>query len=276
MLRKELFNSWWTGKQEDEASVTKEQHKRVKGLLALGYTVVVSDTNLPDKSIKTWMEIAHHAGADFAVQDFRHVPLEVVLQRNSRFEREAAGKRLDQAIIRDKWERFIKGRDLSKTVEWTPKPETGIEPYVQPEYVWNDAAVIVDIDNTLAIMGDRSPYDGEKVHIDTLNEDVATAVDNYRDNSYKVYIVSGRDSKYREVTERWLASKNVKYDMLLMRPEGDNREDSIIKYELFNQHIRPLGELIVGVYDDRHRVLRMWRKLGLTTFHVNGPDAGDF
>ena len=93
-----------------------------------------------------------------------------------------------------------------------------------------------------------------------------------------VIIVSGRDEIYREVTEKWLADNGISYDHLYMRPteEGQKREDSIIKYELFNKHIRPLNYRILGVYDDRHRVLRMWRELGLTTFHVNGPDAGNF
>jgi hypothetical protein len=98
------------------------------------------------------------------------------------------------------------------------------------------------------------------------------------EQGHTVYIVSGRDEIYREVTEKWLKDNGIRYDFLLMRPTepGEKREDSIIKYELFDTQIRPLGYRILGVYDDRHRVLRMWRKLGLTTFHVNGPDAGDF
>jgi hypothetical protein len=127
-------------------------------------------------------------------------------------------------------------------------------------------------------MGDRSPYDGEKVWMDTPNADVVRALNLHIEAGHTIYIVSGRDEVYREVTEKWLADNGIQYDALLMRPteQGPKREDSIIKHELFNKHIRPLGLRIVGVYDDRHRVLRMWRQLGLTTFHVNGPDAGDF
>lgn len=273
MLRKELSGKFYTGDQEVEHKVTKLQLKRVKGLLELGYTAIVSDTNLPDRSVKQWQDVAHSAGVGFKVVDFRDVPLEKVLGRNSQTERKQSGKQVPESVILDKHERFIKGRDLSKPVAWEPKAETVIEPYEQGS---NGDSIIVDIDNTLAIMGDRSPYDGAKVHIDTLNEDVAEAVRNYWLQGYFVFIVSGRDSKYREVTEKWLVDKGVTYDKLYMRPEGDTREDSIIKYELFNQHIRPLKQHIGGVFDDRHRVLRMWRKLGLTTFHVNGPDAGNF
>lgn len=276
MLRKELTGKFYTGDQEVEYKVTKLQLKRVKGLLELGYTAIVSDTNLPDRSVKQWHDVAHSAGVNFSVMDFRDVPLEKVLGRNSQTERELAGKKVPEKVIRDKWERFIKGRDLSKPVEWSHKAEVEIEPYVQPHWDTDYAAVIFDIDNTLAIMGDRSPYDGDKVYIDTVNYDVSHALGLYYHSGANVFIVTGRDEKYRAVTEKWLDGHEIKYDALFMRPERDTREDSIIKHELFNQHIRDKRYKILGVFDDRHRVLRMWRKLGLTTFHVNGPDAGNF
>lgn len=282
MIRKELFGSYWTGNQEDENLVTKLQMKRVKGLLKLGMDVIVSDTNLPDRSVKRWMQVCHDTGAQGFIKDFRHVDLETVLENNNSAVRRAEGKLVPPEVIVDKHKRFIEGRDLSKPVVFTPKVEKELEvvPYEQPEWPYHSrrCLVIFDIDGTIAIMGDRSPYDGAKVWMDTPNEDVVAALNNHRANNHTIYIVSGRDEIYREVTERWLESHGIQYDWLLMRPTepGEKREDSIIKYELFNKHIRPLGYRILGVYDDRHRVLRMWRKLGLTTFHVNGPDAGDF
>lgn len=279
MLRKELTGKFYTGDQEVEHKVTKLQIKRVKGLLELGYTAIVSDTNLPDRSVKQWHDVAHSAGVNFSVMDFRDVPLEKVLGRNGQRGRELEGKKVPEEVIRDKWERFIKGRDLSKPVEWSPKAEEVIEPYVQPGLdIDTNNALIFDIDGTLAIMGDRSPYDGAKVWLDTLNVDVCSVLRRHYAAGIKIIIVTGRDEIYRDVTEKWLLDNAVYHDELYMRPteEGQKREDSIIKYELFNQHIRPQGMQILGVFDDRHRVLRMWRKLGLTTFHVNGPDAGNF
>lgn len=277
MLRQTLFNSYWTGNQQDENKVTKIQLKRVKGLLELGYRVIVSDTNLPDRSVKQWQQVAHDTGAVFTVNDLRALPLETVLGRNAQRIRQIAGKMVPESVIFEKYGRFINGRDLSKPVEFTPKVDTSIEPYVQPDWETQFEAVIFDIDNTLAIMGERSPYDGAKVYLDTLNKDVAQALKLYYNAGVQVLIVSGRDEKYRAVTEKWLTDSDVlEYDALYMRPEGDNREDSIIKYELFNKHIRGRMYKILGVFDDRHRVLRMWRKLDLTTFHVNGPDAGNF
>lgn len=278
-LRQALFNSWWTGKQEDEEKVTRYQEKLVRLHLSEGTSVIISDTHLPDRSVKKWLKIGAEFNVPVEVKDFRDVPLETVLLHNEQ-RNYWAEKVVPEEVIRDKYNRFIKGRDLTKEVTYTPSTKAEIEPYVQPaEPAYPRLnAVIFDIDGTLAIMGDRSPYDGAAVWKDTPNYDVATALNLHREAQHTIYIVSGRDEVYREVTEKWLDSHGIKYDELLMRPteEGNKREDSIIKHELFNKHIRPLGYRILGVYDDRHRVLRMWRQLGLTTFHVNGPDAGDF
>jgi hypothetical protein len=277
MIREDILNSLWTGNHEDEQLVTRIQRQRVAEYLQVGMDVIVSDTNLPDRSVKQWMQFAHEHGATFDLAEFRDVPLETVLARN----RERGGKKfVPEDVIRDKYNRFVKGKDLSQPVEWSPKPVFEVVPYEQPEESRYPRlhAVIFDIDGTLAVMGDRSPYDGEKVWMDTPNADVVRALNLHIEAGHTIYIVSGRDEVYREVTEKWLADNGIQYDALLMRPteQGPKREDSIIKHELFNKHIRPLGLRIVGVYDDRHRVLRMWRQLGLTTFHVNGPDAGDF
>lgn len=275
-LRLALFNSYWTGKQEDEEKVTRLQEALVRSFLQEGTSVIISDTHLPDRSVKKWLKFAAELNVELVVKDFRDVPLTEVLRQNAR-RPIRDGKTVPTAVIVDKYNRFIKGRDLSKVVEYTPAPKAVIEPYVQPVGEEREC-VIFDIDGTLAVMGDRSPYDGEKVWMDSLNKDVARVLRFYDAMGVTVFIVSGRDEVYREVTEKWLADNALWWEALYMRPteEGNKREDSIIKYELFNKHIRPLGYRILGVFDDRHRVLRMWRELGLTTFHVNGPDAGDF
>jgi hypothetical protein len=58
-----------------------------------------------------------------------------------------------------------------------------------------------------------------------------------------------------------------------MRAENDGRKDSIVKKELFEQHI--VGKYYIDlVIDDRNQVVEMWRKdLGLTCLQV---DYGDF
>ena len=57
-----------------------------------------------------------------------------------------------------------------------------------------------------------------------------------------------------------------------MRATGDQRRDSIVKLEIFDQEIRDRYH-VIGVFDDRQQVVRMWRALGLTVFQVA---EGDF
>lgn len=225
------------------------------------------------------MRLAVNNGAEVQIVDMRspkEFPLDLLLERERM---RHPSKQVGEEFLRGRYERFIQGKTLSNPTLPDPTPELVVEPYVQPG---NDAghAVIFDIDGTLAIMGDRSPYDGDLVHLDTINEDVRRALWNYHEQGATVYIVTGRDEKYRQVTESWLAANHAYHDQMFMRPtEPDDQpktEDSVVKHDLFNLHIRPKGHRIVGVFDDRHRVLRMWRKLGLTTFHINGPDAGNF
>ena len=56
--------------------------------------------------------------------------------------------------------------------------------------------------------------------------------------------------------------------MLLMRAAGDNRKDTIVKRELYMNHIQGRYRVFC-VLDDRPSVVRMWRaELGLTVFAV--------
>jgi hypothetical protein len=85
-------------------------------------------------------------------------------------------------------------------------------------------------------------------------------------------LCSGRQSEHREQTERWLAANNIAYDELLMRATDDQRQDSIVKEELYRNHI--LGRWnVLFVLDDRQQVVDTWRRLGLTCMQVA---PGDF
>jgi len=130
-------------------------------------------------------------------------------------------------------------------------------------------AIICDIDGTLAITGDRSPFDWKKVGLDTLNYPVAKLVEIMNRYGHKIILCSGRDESCRDETIKWLKYYQIKYDHLFMRPEKDNRKDSIIKEEIYNKHIKDKF-YIEFVLDDRDQVVDLWRKkLGLPCFQVN-------
>jgi len=77
----------------------------------------------------------------------------------------------------------------------------------------------------------------------------------------------GRDSKYRPQTETWFDEHGIHYDALYMRPEGERKEDSEVKRDLLVQ-IRADGYNPVLVFEDRDRVVDMWREEGLRCLQV--------
>lgn len=135
--------------------------------------------------------------------------------------------------------------------------------------------VIFDIDGTLANGEHRVHYVREKpknwfkynslMHLDTVNEHVVHMYHTLQYAGYILYIVSGREDQFRDVTLEWLEKNEIRhYRALYMRKAGDYRSDDIVKEELLLTHFDK--DRILCVFDDRPRVIRMWRKNGLKVF----------
>lgn len=107
-------------------------------------------------------------------------------------------------------------------------------------------------------------------------------------DKWRIYIFSGRSEAVRSKTTEWL-KKYLNYNLvaefdeyktvsddwfcsnLLMRPDGDFTPDEELKYnwlyEIMARDKFSLDE-IKGVFDDRDKVVKMWRDFGLTCFQV--------
>lgn len=132
-------------------------------------------------------------------------------------------------------------------------------------------AVVVDIDGTVALHGDRSPYDFTLVSNDSPNEPVVDLVRLLADFC-RIVFVSGRDDSCESETREWLDEHvGVEFD-LFMRVTGDQRKDSAVKQEIFENLVRPNHDVWL-VLDDRDQTVAMWRSLGLTCLQVA---PGDF
>lgn len=127
-------------------------------------------------------------------------------------------------------------------------------------------AIIFDIDGTLALMDDRGPFDYDKVDTDLVHKPIEE-LHSMLHKFYHVIIVSGRDSICMDKTKKWLNENQIEYDKLYMRKQGDSRKDSIIKEEIYNDHIK--GKYNVSwVFDDRNQTVDKWRELGLCCLQV--------
>lgn len=254
-----------------ETLVTIAQHGAIDNALKSGKNVIVDDTNFFARGVNDILKIAAKYDVEVVFTDFTDVPLEECIRRDEI--RRTAGQSnfssaVGEKVIRGMYDRYLKGRKLP-----LPIPAgfgINVEPYSNPTNLPN--VVIVDIDGTLAKMSGRSPYDWKRVGEDSPVMAVVGAVYAAAYRS-KIIVMSGRDSLCRDITEKWLTTHLIKTKFeLFMRAEGDNRKDDLVKYELFNKHIR--GKYHVNyILDDRDQVVRMWRKLGLAAFQVA---PGDF
>lgn len=246
LLREMLDCGKWSG--PNEKFIVKVRDELIIKAMEAGYNVMVDDTNLSDKHEARLRELAKSFQAEFEIKDFTYVTPEECIARDLKRPNSVGEK-----VIMQMYNQFLK-----------PKSEVYVKDPSLPR------AFIFDIDGTLAIMGDRSPYDWSRVGVDTRNESVYL-VQRWLRTENTIIVVSGRDSVCREATETWLHDKNIKYDHLFMRPEGNTEKDSIVKRRIFDENIR--GKFnVLGVFDDRNQVVEMWRGLGLTVFQVADGD----
>lgn len=214
----------------------------IRSAIENGHSVICSDTNLVQRVVDHHRKQAEELDVPFVIFDeFLEVPVHRCIQQDLLRE-ESVGKDVIERMYYDYWRE-------------QPKPEnTGTVP-----------AIIVDIDGTLAHTAIPYPaaYDRDYM-TDTLDNAVLALISNMQ-FTHEIIFVSGRNEKFRDVTERWLAEVADWPDAILyMRPEAmATEDDSEVKRTLYLEHIQGRYE-ITFVVDDRPRVVRMWRgELGL-------------
>lgn len=102
---------------------------------------------------------------------------------------------------------------------------------------------------------------------------VFQALRNCNDYETDLIIVSGRSDDYKEQTIKWLSDNEIFYDEIYMRKYKDHRDDAIVKGEIADEIEKT--HKIIGVFDDRQRVVNMWIQRGIWVFDV-GQGQGHF
>lgn len=243
-LRAMLHNSKWS--KNNEQQVLQLRDAIIENSFEAGKSVVVDDTNLASKHTDKLKQLAKDFGATFETKFF-DTPIDECIKRDL-----GRLNSVGEKVIRQMHKQFL------------AVPEFYHPPEDKP------SAIICDIDGTLAHMRNRGPYEWDKVLEDTLDDAVKELLD-VCELAYQIILVSGRDGVCRSKTEEWLSYYNVKYDRLLMRVEGDNRKDSIVKRELFDKYIRQEYQ-VQFVLDDRNQMVETWRGMGLKCFQVADGD----
>ena len=164
--------------------------------------------------------------------------------------------------------------------------------------------VIFDLDGTLAnieVRRDKSLKPNGKLDWeifaapssimdwDTPNEPVIKMAQMFKADGFKIVIFSGRNDRGFVATNHWLTRYDVPHDLLVLRPDKfkanswpiangnqatpDMRfmPDEILKKAMLDTFV-DINDVFL-VVDDRDKVVKMWRELGLNTFQVA---PGDF
>ena len=139
---------------------------------------------------------------------------------------------------------------------------------------------IFDIDGTLADCSHRLPHivrtDGKPKDWDAffagMRDDppikaiVTLARACIRGGWILPIYVTGRGDEHRAVTEQWLLANRLS-GPLYMRKVGDRRDDHIVKAELLAE-LKADGWEPMIAFEDRKRVVDMWRAHGIICAHV--------
>lgn len=264
-LRKSMYSGEGILPVDKEEMITRVQQSVAVHAIRAGRDVVVDDTNLRAKYVRAWMDLAHENGATSNILPF-NVSLHDCIQRDAVRQRSVG-----EQVIRTLHTKFVRNGEIP-AVQWTPRDD-GKAFY--PPVTYDPGlphCIIVDIDGTMAKnTSGRNYYDWKRVGEDTPNRAVVNLVNRLLRDGYKVVFLSGRDSVCRPETEAWLERFVLRMWPnnweLHMRPEGDNRQDTDVKVELFDKFVRPWYS-VKFVLDDRNSVVDMWRSMGLACFQV--------
>lgn len=245
----------FAGDNKFEAQVTRVQKERVRDALIARRDVVIDDTNLIDKFAVEWLNMAYDYGHDYDVL-LADTSLDIALYRNAT--REDA---VPESVIRRQWSRWVNIGEIYPThpfVDWSPYEPNHDLPI----------AVGVDLDGTLCLNETgMSPYDPAHYPLDTPNPALLVVLDALGAQRIPWIVTTGRDEEYHSVCEGWLYRHGLTPEAIFMRPAGDERRDDVVKAEMYNRHIRGTYDLM-AVFDDRQRVVDMWRARGIQCFQV--------
>lgn len=242
-----------------EGLISKRVMQDIGYFLRNKMNVIYDATNLTARYLNEFVEAFNcDAEIEFVVFD---VDVDECIRRD-----DLRKRTVGESVIRNQFQKF---ETLKKNYDFSTLPKKKRKYQVQSVDPKKADCVCVDIDGTIADLGDRDPYATQGVLNDKVNKSVLSVMQSMkRDNPYlDIILVSGREDKVNKETIQWLKTNKVPYDELYMRRTGDRRKDAQIKKEIYNEHILPYYNVLF-VIDDRQQVVDQLRSMGLTVFQV--------
>ena len=143
--------------------------------------------------------------------------------------------------------------------------------------------VIFDLDGTLANIEIRrkmaTKSDGKMdweiffadrlIELDEPNQPVIDTCSALKAAGFNIAIFSGRSESTKQVTFDWLEKHGIKWDYMRLRPT-ENKWKFMPDEKLKLQWLSDMDwkDNVEMVFDDRQKVVDMWREIGLTCMQV--------
>lgn len=244
--------------QEDYISDIEQS--AVECALKRNLNVIIDATNLNPKTVNKWKTISSNYNAEIEFKEFK-ITFKEAVERDSKREN-PVGEKVIKRFFRMYYLEQLANESLQTVQHYRIPINNGL-----PQ------AVICDIDGTLAWMQNRSPYDYTKVKNDFYDDGLVRLLTKLCNQGIQLIIVSGREAS-DQCTQDTLDWLHKKFDNFIFyqRRQKDYRSDEIIKEEIYHTCIENTYD-IMCVFDDRNKVVNMWRNLGLLCCQVN---EGDF
>lgn len=251
---------------DDEDEITRMETDIIVRAVRSGQDVVIHNTNLEKRYLNRYVSLAGQLGTTFEIVDhFLDVPHSVLVERAS----ERGG--VWPGVLDKFWKRY----NHLKPGWFTPPNYPPAHPL--KFNTANPVTYIFDVDGTLANSDHRDPYDESLVHKDTLIRPVGEVFWSLFAAGFHIIVLSGRkDTSYKQ-TKEWIADRTgvpVNGFGLVMRGALDNRPDWLVKFEMLSS-LQESDVNVLGVFDDRNSVLRMWETAGVHVFDVS-QGKGEF
>jgi predicted kinase len=247
--------------KEREKTVSRFFDNAVKTAIRNGYSVVADNTHLNMRYINHYKKFA--TPFELVVCD---VDLETCLQRDRERERQVG-----EEVIRKQYDQFkslIKRKDFNATQVFAPEPFKAVN---DPKKPW---AYVFDLDGTLAIHDNRSPYDWKKLSTDIPNRSLVRVLSLLEYSKDHVIFCTGRDGESLNLTASWLHAHLPPIQgmrNIMIREPGNSEPDWMIKQRMWAKICEDY--YIAAMFDDRDQVVDHARRLGFQSYQVN---YGDF
>ena len=251
---REARGEYWIPEHEDYISDIEEFE--IRSAIKHNLNPIIDATNLNPKTIAKWKNLAEELNVNIEFKMFE-IDFATALERDSKRER-SVGKKVLERFFRDYFPDQLKAYYTDDRLK-------------EPFYSYNDEkedCIIVDLDGTVCLHNGRSPYDLTRVSEDIPNYPLVRFLQELICNKHIIFL-SGREGtdQCRQDTINWLTKNICSSDFgykweLLMRDKNNFEPDEIIKERIFHKEIEPKYS-VLAIFDDRDKVVKMWRSLGL-------------